>query len=71
MSFTIQNKGNYTLIEIRAEKLNFSISPALKADLVLLNSKGVKNIIIDLSATRYCDSSGLSAILGSPLHKRA
>jgi anti-sigma B factor antagonist len=28
-----------------------------------LNADGVKNIIIDLALTRYCDSSGLSAIL--------
>ena len=31
--------------------------------LVLLNKNGVNNIVIDLSKTRYCDSSGLSAVL--------
>jgi anti-anti-sigma factor len=35
----------------------------LKAELVLLNKNGVNNVVLDLSATKYCDSSGLSAIL--------
>src|ERR1035437_8993339 len=63
MSFKIQKKGKFTLIKTGVEKLDTSIAPALKSELVLLNSEGEKNIIIDLSATRYCDSSGLSAIL--------
>jgi len=28
-----------------------------------MNAEGIKNIVIDLSKTKYCDSSGLSAIL--------
>ncbi len=28
-----------------------------------MNKKGINSIVIDLSATKYCDSSGLSAIL--------
>lgn len=63
MSFKIQKKGNFTLIKTGVEKLDTAVAPALKTELVLLNSEGVKNIIIDLGATRYCDSSGLSAIL--------
>lgn len=39
------------------------VAPALKSELVVLNADGVRNLIIDLSETRYCDSSGLSAIL--------
>ena len=46
-----------------AEKLDAQVAPGLKTDLVVLKSEGVKNIIIDMSNTRYCDSSGLSAIL--------
>ncbi|HTB31442.1 MAG TPA: STAS domain-containing protein, partial [Bacteroidia bacterium] len=35
-------------------------------------SEGAKNIILDLSDSRYCDSSGLSAILvGNRLCKNA
>lgn len=63
MSFKIQKKDKYTLVKTGVEKLDTTIAPALKSELVILNSDGVQNIIIDLSATRYCDSSGLSAIL--------
>lgn len=63
MSFKIQKKDKFTLVKTSVEKLDTTIAPVLKSELVVLNSDGVQNIIIDLSATRYCDSSGLSAIL--------
>jgi anti-sigma B factor antagonist len=63
MSFKIEKNDKYTVIKLLVEKLDSSIAPSLKSELVMLNTDGVKNIIIDLSDTRYCDSSGLSAIL--------
>lgn len=63
MSFKIQKKDKFTLIKTSVEKLDSAVAPALKTELVLLNSDGVQNMIMDLSATRYCDSSGLSSIL--------
>jgi anti-anti-sigma factor len=63
MNFKIQKKDKYVLIKTTVEKLDTTIAPILKSELVVLNSDGAKNIIIDLSGTRYCDSSGLSAIL--------
>jgi anti-anti-sigma factor len=63
MNFDIEKHEKYTLIKVRVEKLDSNIAPSLKSELVVLNSDGVKNIIIDLTETRYCDSSGLSAIL--------
>jgi anti-sigma B factor antagonist len=61
--FEIDKQEKYTIIRIQAEKLDSNVAPALKSELVVLNSDGVKSIIIDMSATRYCDSSGLSSIL--------
>jgi anti-anti-sigma factor len=43
--------------------LNSLISSDLKAEFVLLSQQAQTNIIVDLSETQYCDSSGLSAIL--------
>ncbi len=63
MNFKIERNEKYALIRTNVEKLDSSVAPALKSELVVLNTDGVKNIIIDLSKTRYCDSSGLSAIL--------
>jgi anti-sigma B factor antagonist len=63
MEFKIQKHGNYTLIQVLEEKLDTHIAPTLKSELVLVSGNGEKNIILDLSKCRYCDSSGLSAIL--------
>jgi anti-sigma B factor antagonist len=63
MNFEIEKKDNYAVIKVRSEKLDSQISPSLKSELVVLNADEFNKIIIDLSDTRYCDSSGLSAIL--------
>ncbi|MEW6468952.1 MAG: STAS domain-containing protein [Bacteroidota bacterium] len=63
MSFSVDKKDKYSVIRTSVEKLDSNIAPTLKSELVVLNADGVRNIIIDLSQTRYCDSSGLSAIL--------
>ena len=63
MEFKIDKKDNHTLIKVMEEKLDTHIAPTLKSELVLVSGNGEKNIILDLSNCRYCDSSGLSAIL--------
>ena len=39
------------------------MAPDLKSELVLLDKTGIHSFVIDLSETKYCDSSGLSALL--------
>ncbi len=63
MNFTIEEKDKYTLVTSNVEKLDTTCAPELKSELVYLNKTGVKNMVIDLAKTRYCDSSGLSALL--------
>jgi len=63
MEFKIEKLENYTLIQVLEEKLDTHIAPSLKSELVLISGNGEKNIVLDLSKCRYCDSSGLSAIL--------
>lgn len=63
MSLKVEKHKNCMVVKIQAEKLDSIIAPDLKAHLVNINSDGAKNIILDLSDSRYCDSSGLSAIL--------
>lgn len=63
LPFTIERGDRYTLIKVTADKLDTQVAPALKSELVVLNADGVRNLIIDLGETRYCDSSGLSSIL--------
>ena len=61
---TIQNK-NEAIVKSNVSKLDASNASELKSELILLNKNGVNNVIMDLSATKYCDSSGLSAILSA------
>lgn len=72
MSFESAKYDNYTLITFNSEKLDSLVSPELKSALVLINKNGERNILMDLSAVKYCDSSGLSALLiGNRLCKEA
>ena len=63
MKFEIEQKEKVTVIKTKVEKLDALHAPELKGEFVLHNKNGNKNIILDVSETRYCDSSGLSAVL--------
>lgn len=63
MKFTVDKHEKYVLIKLEEEKLNSLISPQLKSELILSNSEGQRNIILDLSNVKYSDSSGLSSLL--------
>ena len=62
-NFTVEKQERYSVITPDVEKLDSRVSPELKSELVMINSTGEKNIILDLINCKYCDSSGLSAIL--------
>jgi anti-anti-sigma factor len=63
MNLTIDKQEKYALVTINESKLNSVVAPDLKAEIVVLNHEGFKNMIFDLKEVQYCDSSGLSAIL--------
>jgi len=63
MKFTVDKHEKYVLIKLNENKLNSLISPQLKSELILCNSEGQRNIILDLSNVKYSDSSGLSSLL--------
>jgi len=63
MSFRTDKQDDYTLIKFSTDKLDAIVAPDLKAELVLISKQGAKNILIDLESVKYCDSSGLSALL--------
>ncbi|HKK40034.1 MAG TPA: STAS domain-containing protein [Cryomorphaceae bacterium] len=72
MSFKIQKEDKYAILYTETEKIQSINAPLLKSELVVLIKAGFKNIIVDMAATRYCDSSGLSALLtGNRLCKEA
>jgi anti-sigma B factor antagonist len=63
MKFVVDQKDKVAVISTKIEKLDAIHAPELKSEIVMLNKAGVKNIVMDLSETRYIDSSGLSAVL--------
>ena len=63
MEFKIDKLDNFIIVNILKPKLDTTLAPSLKSELVLLNGNNEKNILLDLSKCTYCDSSGLSAIL--------
>ena len=63
MDFDIIKISDCTLIKVLNERLDTLIAPDLKSELVVVNSNGEKNIVLDISNCTYCDSSGLSAFL--------
>ena len=63
MKFAQEKTEHYTILKVLSEKLDNSVSSDLKSEFLLLSKDGVCNIILDLTETRYCDSSGLSSVL--------
>lgn len=63
MSVKTENKEKYTILTVEAEKLDSLMAPEFKAQVVHLTKAEISNLIIDLSDVKYCDSSGLSALL--------
>lgn len=63
MELNIERLPEYTLVKVLDAKLDTTIAPDLKSELVVIAGNGTKNMVLDLSSCQYCDSSGLSAIL--------
>jgi anti-anti-sigma factor len=63
MEFIKEKTEHYTILRVKVDKLDTTIAPELKSEFLLIHNEGIVNIILDLSSTRYCDSSGLSSIL--------
>ena len=72
MRFEIDKRDRLVIIKLNKEKLLSNLAPQLKSELVILNNEGFRNIVLDLTAVQYVDSSGLSALLvGNRLCKEA
>ncbi len=63
MKYSVDKQEHYTVFSLEEASLNSTIAPDLKSEFVILSNEGIKNLIFDLSAVKYVDSSGLSAIL--------
>lgn len=72
MKFSVDKHDKYVLLKLNESKLNSLVTPQLKSELILINTEGQRNIIMDLSQIKFADSSGLSSLLvGHRLCKNA
>ena len=62
-NFSSEHKGNVAVVYSNVDKLDSSNAPELKGLFIHLNKGSNNLIVLDMSKTKYCDSSGLSAIL--------
>ncbi|MEW1981455.1 STAS domain-containing protein [Citricoccus sp. NPDC079358] len=63
MQVTVERHDTYT--EVRGEgRLNMAAAPKLKDVISSEISAGSRQIVVDLSATEFMDSSGLGALIG-------
>lgn len=63
MKYTIDKQEQYCLFKLNEPKLDSTLAPSLKTELITLHAEGARNIILDLSEVNYTDSSGLSSLL--------
>lgn len=63
MKYTIDKQDQYCLLKLNEPKLDSTLAPTLKTELITLHAEGARNIILDLSEVNYTDSSGLSSLL--------
>jgi|SRR5690554_2186798 anti-sigma B factor antagonist len=63
MKYSVDKKEQYVVFTLQEEKLDSSLSPQLKSELLTVHAEGYRNLIMDMSNVKYTDSSGLSALL--------
>lgn len=72
MKFTIDKHEKYVVIQPHVEVLDGDSAPKIKAEFVLRNTGGQRNIVLDLSHVREADASGLrTGLLAHRLCKAA
>jgi len=63
MNMSIEQRGSAVLLAVHEERLDAHNSSELKAQMLKLFEEGKNNLVIDLQAVRFVDSSGLGALV--------
>ena len=63
MNLQIDDKGAAVLLEVQEERLDAHNSGDLKNQMLKLFEEGKNNLVVDLQAVRFVDSSGLGALV--------
>ncbi len=68
MNFVIENKKDITIFRLQEKRLDASIAPDLKSQVLMLVAEGKKYLIFDLAQVDAIDSSGIGALLIAHRH---
>ncbi|HKJ31018.1 MAG TPA: STAS domain-containing protein [Balneolales bacterium] len=64
MNYELDHEGNISILKIKNEKLDSTVAPDLKSQIIILtNATDHEHLILDLKKVTFADSSGLSALL--------
>ncbi len=63
MKFSADKQDQYIVFRLLEPKLDTLVAPEMKAEVAVLGNEGYKNMVLNLEAVNFVDSSGLSAIL--------
>ena len=63
MNLQIEQKGTVMLLTVQEERLDAHNSSEFKGQMVKLFEEGRKDLVVDLQAVRFIDSSGLGALV--------
>jgi anti-sigma B factor antagonist len=63
MNLVIEQRGTVMLLCIKEERLDAHNSGELKAQMLKLFEEGKNELLVDLQAVRFVDSSGLGALV--------
>ncbi len=65
MKFEVDKHQKYVLLKPLDMELLSDNAPKLKSEVILINTEGINNVILDLGMVQTADESGVSAILSA------
>jgi anti-sigma B factor antagonist len=65
MKFEVDKHQKYVLLKPLDMELLSDNAPKLKSEVILINTEGINNVILDLGMVQTADESGISAILSA------
>lgn len=68
MNFVIESKKDITIFRLQEKRLDASLAPELKSQVLMLVAQGKKYLIFDLAQVDAIDSSGIGALLIAHRH---
>lgn len=63
IKYDLKENEQISVMTINEKKINAQLAPSFKKEFVLMSSKGINQLVIDMSRVDFIDSSGLGALL--------